>query len=135
MADMGDTVSFWHLRDVRLAALSALFLSVGLAESVGGTGGISNVAFVDALVAGGATFVPSSLRRLLRGQLGVGTLMDIAAIGALLLGELGEAPPLAFLFSISEALEDYDIARTRRGLRALLDLLPETVIVRPRRPR
>src|SRR3546814_13264736 len=97
MADMGDTVSFWHLRDVRLAALSALFLSVGLAASVGGTGGISNVAFVDALVAGGATFVPSSPRSLLRGQSGVGHIMDTAAFGALLPGELGEAPSLASL--------------------------------------
>ena len=130
MADMDDTVSFWHLRDVRLAALSALFLSVGLAASVGRTGGISDVAFVGALVTGGATFVPSSLRRILRRQLGVGTLMTIAAIGAVLLGELGEAASLAFLFSISEALEDYAMDRTRRGLRALLDLVPELVTVR-----
>lgn len=129
MADVDDAVSFWRLRDVRLAALSALFLFVGLAASVGGTGGIGNVAFVGALVAGGATFVPSSLRRILRGQLGVGTLMTIAAIGAVLLGELGEAASLAFLFSISEALEDYAMDRTRRGLRALLDLVPETVTV------
>ncbi len=130
MADVDDAVPFWHLRDVRLAALSALFLSVGLAASVGRTGGISDVAFVGALVTGGATFVPSSLRRILRRQLGVGTLMTIAAIGAVLLGELGEAASLAFLFSISEALEDYAMDRTRRGLRALLDLVPELVTVR-----
>src|SRR3546814_19316798 len=91
MADVGDAVSFWHPRDVRLAALSDLFLSVGLAASFGGTGGISDVAFVGALVAGGATFVPSSLRRVLRGQLDVGTLMTRAAIGDVLPGELGEA--------------------------------------------
>ncbi|MFP5488704.1 MAG: HAD-IC family P-type ATPase, partial [Acidimicrobiia bacterium] len=130
MTDQEGAVSFWLLRDVRLAAVSGVFLAVGLAASVFAAGRVSDAAFVGALVAGGATFVPSSVRRLLRGQLGVGTLMTIAAVGAVALGELGEAASLAFLFSISEALEDYAMDRTRRGLRALLDLVPETVTVR-----
>ena len=56
--------------------------------------------------------------------------MTIAAAGAVVLGELGEAASLAFLFSISEALEGYALARTRRGLRALLALVPDRVTVR-----
>src|SRR3546814_1179796 len=56
--------------------------------------------------------------------------MTIAAIGAIARGEYGEAASLAFLFSISEALEGYALARTRRGLRALLALVPERVTVR-----
>ena len=36
---------------------------------------------------------------------------------------------LAFLFSISEGLEEYSLARTRRGLRALLSLVPERATV------
>jgi len=130
MDEQEDAVSFWQLRDVRLAAVSGVFLAVGLAVTAFGAGGVAAVAFVGGLVAGGATFVPSSLRRLVHRQLGVGTLMTIAAIGAVALGELGEAASLAFLFSISEALEDYAMDRTRRGLRALLDLVPETVTVR-----
>ena len=57
-------------------------------------------------------------------------MMTVAAIGAVALGEYGEAASLAFLFSISEALEGYALARTRRGLRALLSLVPESVTVR-----
>jgi cation-transporting ATPase G len=63
------------------------------------------------------------LRRLGKGKIGVGTLMTIAAIGAVLLGEVAEAAALAFLFSNSEGLEEYSLARTRRGLRALLTLV------------
>ena len=66
----------------------------------------------------------------MKGRIGVGTLMTIAAVGAVVLGELGEAASLAFLFSISEALEGYAMARTRRGLRALLALVPDRVTVR-----
>lgn len=55
--------------------------------------------------------------------------MTIAAIGAVILGEVGEAAMLAFLFSISEGLEEYALARTRRGLRALLSLAPEEATV------
>ena len=82
-----------------------------------------------ALAAGAYTFVPSTLRRLAGGKIGVGTLMTIAAVGATILGEVGEAAMLAFLFSISEGLEEYLLARTRRGLRALLSLVPDRATV------
>ena len=82
-----------------------------------------------ALVVGAYTFVPSTLKRLAKGRIGVGTLMTIAAVGAVLLGEVGEAAMLAFLFSISEGLEEYSLARTRRGLRALLSLVPDQATV------
>ena len=35
------------------------------------------------------------------------------------------AATLAFLFSISEAMESYAMTRTRQGLRALMDLVPD----------
>ncbi|WP_229022855.1 heavy metal translocating P-type ATPase [Actinomarinicola tropica] len=90
----------------------------------------ADVAFVVAVVAGGLTFVPSSLRALRGGRVGVGLLMTIAGAGALVLGQLGEAAALAFLFSVSEALEDWAVTRARRGLRAVLELVPETTLVR-----
>ena len=125
-----DPGSFWQLRDVRLAVAAGAFLAIGLIAGAVDTAIIADASFIGALITGGATFVPSSIRGLLRGRLGVGTLMTIAAIGAVMLGELGEAASLAFLFSISEALEDYAMARTRHGLRALLDLVPDQVTIR-----
>ncbi len=82
-----------------------------------------------ALIAGASTFVPGAIRRLLRGRLGVGLLMTIAAVGAVLLGHVGEAAALAFLFSLAEALEDRAMDRAKEGLRALLSLIPDTVRV------
>ncbi len=87
-------------------------------------------AFVVAIVAGGATFVPGAVRGLGRGRLGVGLLMSIALVGAVVLGQFGEAASLAFLFSISEALEEWAVTRSRRGLRAVLSLVPDTARVR-----
>lgn len=85
-----------------------------------------------ALAAGAWTFVPSALRRLARGRLGVGLLMTIAAAGAVALGRIGEAAALAFLFSLAETLEDRAMDRAKDGLRALLSLIPDAVrISRP----
>ena len=81
------------------------------------------------LVAGAYTFVPGAIRRLIRGRLGVGLLMTIAAAGAVLLGHVGEAAMLAFLFSLAEALEDRAMDRAKEGLRALLSLIPDTARV------
>src|SRR3546814_11984440 len=121
---------FTDIREVRAAALAGLVLGVGFAASAADAYGAAVVLVVAALVVGGSTFVPETMRALLRGRVGVGTLTTIAAIGAIALGEYGEAASLAFLFSISEALEGYALARTRRGLRALLALVPERVKVR-----
>lgn len=120
------TTSLWRIRELQFAGVSGAFLLLSLITS----GPTSSVAAIAGMLVGGWTFVPSTLRNLVRGRLGVGTLMSIAAVGAVLLGELTEAASLAFLFSISEALEGYAMARTRRGLSALLALVPERVTVR-----
>lgn len=116
----------WEVSELRAAAVAGVLLGASLI--VGWTGGpdLAELGLqLAALGVGAWTFVPSTLRRLAKGKIGVGTLMTIAAVGAVALGEVGEAAMLAFLFSISEGLEEYSIARTRRGLRALLSLVPE----------
>lgn len=83
-----------------------------------------------ALLLGASTFVPGALTGLFRhGRLGIGLLMTISAIGAVILGYVAEAAALAFLYSISEALEDKAMDRAHRGLRSLLSLIPDTATV------
>jgi len=124
-----DNSGLLDIHEIRAAGIAGLLLAAGLIGDVLGAEQVAQVAYLGALLVGGYTFVPDAARGLLRGRLGVGTLMAIAAIGAVILGELAEAATLAFLFSISEALEGYALARTRRGLRALLDLVPERATV------
>ena len=102
----------------------------GVVAEIAGLETLATVAFIAAVVAGGATFAPGAFLGLRRGRLGVGLLMTIAALGALLLGQLAEAAALCFLFSVSEALEDWAVTRARRGLRALLSLVPPTTLIR-----
>ena len=122
----------WEVSELRFAALAGLFLLAGfIADRSGASEGVVTGLNAVALALGAWTFVPSTLTRLVKGKIGVGTLMTIAAVGAVILGEVAEAAALAFLYSISEGLEEYAVARTRRGLRALLSLVPaEATILR-----
>ena len=120
----------WEVSELRLAAVSGVFLLAALiAGWVNAAEPVVLTLEAVALVVGAYTFVPSTLKRLAKGKIGVGTLMTIAAVGAVILGEVGEAAMLAFLFSISEGLEEYSLARTRRGLRALLSLVPDQATI------
>ncbi|MUL84224.1 MULTISPECIES: cation-translocating P-type ATPase [unclassified Mycolicibacterium] len=128
--DGGEPQRFWQIAELRIAAVAGLLLLAALVASwTGGPQWVVQGLWWLALLAGAWTFMPSTLRRLAKGRIGVGTLMTIAAVGAVILGEVGEAAMLAFLFSISEGLEEYSLARTRRGLRSLLSLVPEQATV------
>lgn len=53
------------------------------------------------------------------------TLMSVAAVGALYLGETAEAAMVLLLFMIGEQLEGYASAKARSGVKALMALVPE----------
>ena len=121
--------SLLDIRSIRFAIVAGGLLAIALLAATLGARPLDTVLYAASLLVGGSTFVPESLRGLRERELGVGTLMSAAAIGAVLLGELPEAATLAFLFSISEGLEGYAMARTNHELRALLDLVPPTASV------
>ena len=130
LEESGETGRLRDTPGLRLAALSGVLLAAALLTAwADGPHPLVVSLEIAALLAGAATFVPGALRRLVRRRIGVGTLMTTAAIGAVLLGQFREAAALAFLFSISEGLEDYSLARARRGLRALLSLVPKQATV------
>lgn len=118
-------------RDLALlpSAISGAALVAGYGLQWSGLGTAATVLHWVALLSGAYTFVPGTLLRLIHGRIGVGLLMTIAAVGAVILGHVGEAAALAFLFSLSEALEDRAMDRAKEGLRALLSLIPDTARV------
>ncbi len=54
------------------------------------------------------------------------TLMTVAAVGAVAIGEAGEAAVVVFLFAVGELLEGVAAGRARAGIRALVELVPRT---------
>jgi len=126
----GEELSaWWKDRHLLVPIAAGLLLAVGYILEWTGSGLAGTIVLAVSLIAGASTFVPGAIRRLARSRLGVGLLMTIAAVGAVLLGHVGEAAALAFLFSIAEALEDRAMDRARHGLRALLSLIPETATI------
>ena len=120
----------WQVRELQMAAVAAVLLGMAwLVDRSGGAGLLVTGIALAAAVVGASTFVPGALRSLRHGRIGVGTLMTIAAVGAVALGQVAEAALLGILFSIAEGLEHHAVTRTRRGLRALLGLVPPTASV------
>ncbi|UEJ84600.1 cadmium-translocating P-type ATPase [Brachybacterium halotolerans subsp. kimchii] len=124
---------WWRDRALALPVASGLLWATGLVLEVTGLGAPALVSFGLGLAAGAWTFAPGTMKRLFtargRARLGVGLLMTIAAVGAVLLGHVGEAAVLTFLFSLAETLEDRAMDRAKEGLRALLALVPQTARV------
>lgn len=120
---------WWRDPALLPSVISGVALAAGYSLDWSGISLAGSALLWIALLAGAYTFVPNTLRHLIRGHIGVGLLMTIAAVGAVALGHVGEAAALAFLFSLAEALEDRAMDRAKEGLRALLSLLPPTARV------
>ncbi|HNT24674.1 MAG TPA: cation-translocating P-type ATPase [Anaerolineales bacterium] len=84
-------------------------------------------------VVAGYPIANKGLRALLVGrQVTIDLLMTIATLGALFIGETGEAATVILLFTIGEALEGFTAERSRRSLRSLLALTPDQArVLRP----
>ncbi|MGW0175905.1 heavy metal translocating P-type ATPase [Rhodococcus sp. NPDC003322] len=119
----------WQVRELQCAAAAAILLALAWAVGRAGAHPVATALELAAVVAAASTFVPAALTNLRHRRIGVGTLMTIAAVGAVALGQYPEAAMLGILFSIAEGLERYAVTRTRRGLRALLSLVPPTATV------
>ncbi len=57
------------------------------------------------------------------------TLMSVAALGALIIGEAEEAALVVFLFSVGQLLENVAAGRARAGIKALASLVPKTAVI------
>ncbi|MDK8870706.1 heavy metal translocating P-type ATPase [Corynebacterium macclintockiae] len=121
---------WWKDPELLLPIFSGVALGIGLALDWSGVETPATVLFWVGLLLGAYTFAPGAIRNLVtKRKLGIGLLMTISAVGAVILGFVGEAAALAFLYSIAEALEDKAMDRAQGGLRALLKLVPQTATV------
>ncbi|WP_030896755.1 heavy metal translocating P-type ATPase [Streptomyces sp. NRRL S-474] len=120
----------WHVRELQFAVVAGVLLLAAWLTGRAGAETPETVLEPAAVAVGASTFVPAAVRNLFTHRhVGVGTLMTIATVGAVALGQFFEAAMLGVLFSIAEGLEHYAVVRTRQGLRALLNLVPDTASV------
>ncbi len=116
-----------------LAAITLIALLIGW---IGGslTGALPawliTFAALIAFAAGGYSGLMGAIAEARAGRLDIDFLMIAAALGAAAIGEWEEGALLLFLFTLSGALEEFAIERTRKAIEALADLRPEVARVR-----
>jgi Cd2+/Zn2+-exporting ATPase len=112
-------------------ALTLLAIVVSLAaERIGASQSVLLAVNIVAYVAGGFYGAKNALESLLNGKIDVDLLMVLAALGTAFIGQWREGAILLFLFSLSNALQDYAIGRSRQAIRSLLALYPEVAKVK-----
>lgn len=115
----------WRVTEIRIASFAGILILIAkVIETLSTPSLLISIIEIAALVMAASTFTPHAFTSIFRGEIGVGTLMTIAAIGAVALGKIEEAALLSFLYTISEGLEEFSLEKTKRGLRSLLDLVP-----------
>lgn len=83
-----------------------------------------------AFFTGGWFALRKTIQSLRDRSLDVDLLMLIAAAGAYSVQAFWEGVVLLFLFSLGNVLEDFALGRTEASIRALMDLRPETVVIK-----
>ncbi len=91
---------------------------------------VADGAFAVAIVAGGWFIVPKAWRAARRLALDMNVLMTVAVVGALAIHEWSEGAAVTFLFALSELLEAFSLARARKAVQALMQLTPETALLK-----
>ncbi len=83
--------------------------------------------FYVATVMGVIPFTKKALSQIKNGTwFGIETLMTVAALGALILGETVEAVLVLLLFSLGEMLEGFAGRKAKAGIKSLMQLTPDT---------
>ncbi|AGP42575.1 zinc/cadmium/mercury/lead-transporting ATPase [Serratia plymuthica] len=91
---------------------------------------LGRIAFIATTLVGLAPVAAKALRLIRSGTpFAIETLMSVAAIGALFIGATAEAAMVLLLFMVGELLESYAAKRARRGVTALMELVPEDALL------
>lgn len=84
--------------------------------------------YLTATIISGYTTFFRGLKNLIKMKFNIDTLMTIALIGAVSIGEWKEATLVAILFGLNELLEGYGMEKARRSMEALFQVAPKEAL-------
>lgn len=119
----------WSRADLRLGAAGLLLVTGLIAALAALEGPIARVALITAAALAAVDVLPAGWRALRRLSPDMYLLMSVAAVGAALLGEWGEAAAALVLFALAQRLEHRAAGRARRAIAALLQSAPRSATV------
>lgn len=131
---MGFVHFLWSQPPLRRALLVTVAVIVGVfaLQNVPPVAGIAATTMffgLAVLVAGAPVFIKGLRALLFSGRITIDLLMAVACLGAIGIGETGEAVTVILLFMLGEALEAYSAERARDSLRSLMSLQPQEATV------
>ncbi len=123
---------FYKRKENIVTALSLVFLLVGVVLSFQYAENYppAIVFFAISIAIGGASMFRTGIKNLVRFEFDMKTLMTIAIIGAVIIGEWREGAVIVFVFAVSEALEAYSMNKARQSIQALMDIAPPSATVK-----
>lgn len=123
---------FWKQKENIKVYISAMLLVISwlLGKQLGEDSLIPTIGYAIAIIIGGYSLFTKGLKNLSRFQFDMNTLMTIAVIGAVIIGQWGEGATVVILFAISEALERYSMDKARQSVESLMDIAPKEALIR-----
>ncbi|MBH0165254.1 cadmium-translocating P-type ATPase [Fictibacillus sp. 7GRE50] len=107
----------------------ASFIAALITEHMLNTTYVSIVFYAVATIASGYSTFLKGLRNLTKLKFDINTLMTVALVGAVAIGEWKEAALVAILFGINELLESYGMEKARSSMESLLKVAPKEALV------
>ncbi|MFC4559587.1 heavy metal translocating P-type ATPase [Virgibacillus kekensis] len=127
-----NNVPFWKKRENITAGIALILIIAGymLSFQIGEKSPLTIGTFGLAILIGGYDLFKEGFKNLTKLRFDMKTLMTIAIIGAVIIGEWSEGAVVVFLFALSEALEGYSMDKARNSIRSLMDIAPNRAIIR-----
>ncbi len=113
-------------RKLLLTLLSGVFLAVGLIAPIG----LENILYFLSILIGGLSLFKNGLYSAKNLRLDMNFLMTVAVVGAMAIGQWSEGAAVVFLFSLGNLLQSFTMEKTKRSIRALMDLSPQQAVIK-----